>query len=410
MSTTDDKPSPYQFMPRLSESEYAALEADIREHGVEVPVVVDEFDNVIDGYHRAEIAHHVGIDCPKDVRVGLTEEEKRRLALKLNLNRRHLDSAGKRAVIAESLKLDPQLSDREHARRCGVSHPTATSVRAGLEQSGDVEKTSTRVDSVGRQQPSSKPPASPPPPAPPVNLSSGHDVGNPPTPVDLDDEDADGDDDGGLAIVAGLPAPAPSVPPEPKKRATRDQQTRADLQYQVENRDKQIEALKLELAERDEKIMELREEVKDQVFHIVSFLDRELEQARARENRLRQELAKLRPHPAKPSTTKAKRSSPLTDQCLAALDGHPEGLSAGEVAMALWPQNAEQSVKGPRRMVPRQTDQHKVRKRLEDLAGQDKVVKGAASPGSKGPGGNPRPPHRDMPQTIYTLVACSGKK
>ena len=46
------------------------------------------------------------------------------------MNRRHLSREQKRALIAESLRADPILRDREHARRCGVNHETVGRVRA----------------------------------------------------------------------------------------------------------------------------------------------------------------------------------------------------------------------------------------------------------------------------------------
>ncbi len=149
--------TPYQVMPPLTADEYAELEDSIRISGVLVPVVVDERGVIIDGYNRSEIADRRGVDCPRQVREGLTDAQKRSLAFELNLNRRHLNREQKRQLVAESLKADPQLSDREHARRTGVSHPTVAAVRRELEQTGDVENLSTRTDTLGREQPVPEP-------------------------------------------------------------------------------------------------------------------------------------------------------------------------------------------------------------------------------------------------------------
>ena len=46
------------------------------------------------------------------------------------MNRRHLSREQKRELVAESLRADPILRDREHARRCGVNHETVGRVRA----------------------------------------------------------------------------------------------------------------------------------------------------------------------------------------------------------------------------------------------------------------------------------------
>lgn len=143
----------FQFLPRLSDDEYAALEKSIVEHGIQVPIIVDENRSVIDGHHRKEIADRLGIECPRRFAMDLDETQKRTLALSLNLDRRHLNREQKRELIQKSLKADPQLSDREHAKRTGASPTTVGTTRTRLEDSGDVSKLDTRTDSLGRQQP-----------------------------------------------------------------------------------------------------------------------------------------------------------------------------------------------------------------------------------------------------------------
>ena len=145
----------YQFLPRLSDDEYAALEQSIRVHGVQVPVLVDENGSVIDGHHRREIADRLDIAYPCKRAVGLTDEQKRTLALSLNIDRRHLGRKQKRKLVEQSLKADPQLSDRQHAERTGVSPTTAGKARADLEQSGRLSKLDSRTSADGRQRPAS---------------------------------------------------------------------------------------------------------------------------------------------------------------------------------------------------------------------------------------------------------------
>lgn len=133
VTATDDndgQAAPYQLLPALSEAEYAALRESIAEHGVRVPIEVDEDGNILDGHHRAAIAADLGIDCPRVVVSNLdTEQDKRTVALMLNLSRRHLTREQKREVVRASIAADPDLSDREHARRCGVSPTTVGTVR-----------------------------------------------------------------------------------------------------------------------------------------------------------------------------------------------------------------------------------------------------------------------------------------
>lgn len=79
------------------------------------------------------------------------------------LFRRHLSREQRRALIAESLKSDPQLSNRAHARRTGASHPTVGTVRREMEQRGEVQKFSTSIGSDGKAYPASQPPREPKP-------------------------------------------------------------------------------------------------------------------------------------------------------------------------------------------------------------------------------------------------------
>lgn len=81
---------PYQLLPSLSADEHAALSADIKARGVMVPVEVDEAGEILDGHHRVRIASELGIDYPKVVRSGWTEDAKREHVLKVNLLRRQL--------------------------------------------------------------------------------------------------------------------------------------------------------------------------------------------------------------------------------------------------------------------------------------------------------------------------------
>jgi hypothetical protein len=121
--------SRYQLLPPLSPDEYAALKADIAEHGVMVAVEVDEDGNLLDGHHRAAIAAELGIDYPTVVRAGLTEEQKLEHALRLNLQRRHLSLDQRRELVRAELDRDPNRSDRAIARLTGVDHKTVGKMR-----------------------------------------------------------------------------------------------------------------------------------------------------------------------------------------------------------------------------------------------------------------------------------------
>jgi len=101
--TPDDS---YQLLPPLSPSQYEALKADIAEHGVLVPVELDETGAVLDGHHRLRAYRELraaGVWVPQYPRVLRhlgSEEAKVAHALRLNLSRRHLGRAERAEVVA----------------------------------------------------------------------------------------------------------------------------------------------------------------------------------------------------------------------------------------------------------------------------------------------------------------------
>lgn len=164
----------YQVMPPLSAEEYQELYEDIKANGVMVPIVVDEDEVIVDGHHRAKIAAELGIPCPEEMIAGKSESEKRNMAFTLNLKRRHLNREQRRALIAESLKADPQLSNREHARRTGVSDKTVGTVRSDLEAGAEIPHLENRQAPDGKSYPSSQPRREPVEPEPEPAAKSEH--------------------------------------------------------------------------------------------------------------------------------------------------------------------------------------------------------------------------------------------
>jgi len=145
----------YQVMPRLSPEEYADLEQSIKDEGVLVPIVVSTGGQIIDGHHRAEIARRLGIHCPEVIKQG-DPTELRTFAYSLNLNRRHLSREQRRDLIAQSLREDPQLSNREHARRTGADDKTVAAIREPLVATAEIPQLDRTTGADGRERPSTR--------------------------------------------------------------------------------------------------------------------------------------------------------------------------------------------------------------------------------------------------------------
>ena len=145
---------PYQVMPDLSQEDYERLKADIRENGVEIPIEYDEFGNVLDGHHRLRICEELGItDFPINVRIGLSEQQKRSLARRLNVSRRHLSREQMRMLIQDQLIETPELSDRQIANELGVSNSTVSVHRKRMEESGHLCESHTSTGLDGKEYP-----------------------------------------------------------------------------------------------------------------------------------------------------------------------------------------------------------------------------------------------------------------
>ena len=81
------------------------------------------------------------IEYPNVIRAGMTEEEKKTHARKLNLIRRQLTREQKAELIRQQLKETPRRSNQEIAGSLGVSDKTVGAQRAELEASGEITST-----------------------------------------------------------------------------------------------------------------------------------------------------------------------------------------------------------------------------------------------------------------------------
>jgi ParB-like chromosome segregation protein Spo0J len=166
----------WQLLPPLSDGEYASLKADIAEHGVLVPPVVDaETGEVLDGHHRVKAWNELradGVrvpDYPRDVRRFSTDEERIGFVLATNLFRRHLDRRQRAAVVAGLRERGWSL--RRVSDALGVHHET---VRRDLEGVADATgEASSSATIVGRDQKTY--PARRPTPIPSIVVRSSRD-------------------------------------------------------------------------------------------------------------------------------------------------------------------------------------------------------------------------------------------
>ena len=96
-----------------------------------------------------------GLRLPGDRQSGLTEQEMRTLARALNMARRQLDQAGRRALIADQLRETPERSNHWVAKQLGVDDKTVASVRADLQTTSEIPKLDRTLGADGKYRPAS---------------------------------------------------------------------------------------------------------------------------------------------------------------------------------------------------------------------------------------------------------------
>jgi len=137
----------YQLLPPLSLTEYEDLKADIRAHGVLVPIILDVDGNIIDGHHRHQIATELGItNYPTVTHEFSSEEEKQAVAIGLNVKRRHLSPEQSDVMRNKLYELIERLRGQgmtQHAVAALSGVPRGTIAR--WEADGSVQATDLRL-------------------------------------------------------------------------------------------------------------------------------------------------------------------------------------------------------------------------------------------------------------------------
>ncbi|XGI84231.1 DNA methyltransferase [Halorutilales archaeon Cl-col2-1] len=132
-------PEKYQVMPDLDEEDYEKLKRDIGDNGIQTAIDVDDENNVIDGHQRIRACRELGIDeIEARIHVGLSEEEKKELAWRLNLQRRHLEDGQKRDLAREYLLdiWDGEATEEEIADTLGIHRKTVNRAKHDLQEDG----------------------------------------------------------------------------------------------------------------------------------------------------------------------------------------------------------------------------------------------------------------------------------
>jgi hypothetical protein len=161
------EPHPFALLFPLVEGEqFQALVASMKAQGFldQFPIYTYQ-GKVLEGWTRHRAAKEAGV---APIYKEFEGDDAAALAFVCASNsiRRHLTSEQKRTVIANVLKQNPKLSDRQIAGMVGVSHPTVADVRKGLEATGKIYQSKKRKGKDGKErkaQPRKQPKAKPEP-------------------------------------------------------------------------------------------------------------------------------------------------------------------------------------------------------------------------------------------------------
>jgi len=153
------EPSPelleVQNLMPMDSSDRNRLKEDIEQSGIiRDPIKVYKEGRkfmILGGFNRWSIAVELGFETVPVEIYRVTEEVRKELVIKDNLNRRHLTSEQKRNLIAYFLKEDPSRSNREIAKKTGIDHKTVEPVRRQLEAGGEIPHLKTVKGMDGKE-------------------------------------------------------------------------------------------------------------------------------------------------------------------------------------------------------------------------------------------------------------------
>ena len=120
-------------LPPLPPQEYAQLRDSIRKRGVLQPLLITADHVVIDGHERWKAIQELGLTkYPLRVVGNLGDADRKELAIRLNVERRHLSRAERQRLLEMILKESPSKSTREVADLFKIGNATVSRARAKL--------------------------------------------------------------------------------------------------------------------------------------------------------------------------------------------------------------------------------------------------------------------------------------
>jgi len=104
------------LVPTLSKEEFAQLESSIQTNGLYLPIVINEENIILDGYHRFKICDKSGIQIKTILRTFENKLLEKKFVILCNLDRRHLNDFQKAELGKPLLEINQELAKKNMSK------------------------------------------------------------------------------------------------------------------------------------------------------------------------------------------------------------------------------------------------------------------------------------------------------
>ena len=104
-----------KLLPKMSDEEFAELEASIETEGQHYPIVANEDLEILDGYHRFKACIALGIEPDFEVRKFENKLLEKKFVIEANLRRRHLNKFQLVELAVPLLEIEKALAKKRQA-------------------------------------------------------------------------------------------------------------------------------------------------------------------------------------------------------------------------------------------------------------------------------------------------------
>jgi ParB-like chromosome segregation protein Spo0J len=115
-----------ELFPMMEKAKLDELAQDIKENGLEIPILIHQDGRIVDGRNRYLACKAAGVKCEEEIFVG-TDDQLLHTVVSRNLHRRHLDE-GQLGMVAAKLATMGRGRPSENPLISGISQPQAAEI------------------------------------------------------------------------------------------------------------------------------------------------------------------------------------------------------------------------------------------------------------------------------------------